>query len=93
VSTFITVLGSVGAAILLFGYGMVAASKMSGSGLWYQLVNIIGGATLMINSAYHSAWPSAILNVIWTAVGAVAITRLIASRAERADRAERNATA
>ncbi|MFC0555790.1 hypothetical protein ACFFHJ_33305 [Planotetraspora thailandica] len=62
---------------------MVSAGKMSGDGLSYQALNFVGAATLMINSGYHSAWPSAILNMIWSGIGVVTLGRLIASRARK----------
>ena len=80
VSTFITVLGIAGALVLLAGYGLVSAGKLPGKGLPYQLINVFGAFALMVNSAYHSAWPSAILNVVWCGIGAIAIGRLIARR-------------
>ncbi|MBO3745670.1 hypothetical protein J5X84_06265 [Streptosporangiaceae bacterium NEAU-GS5] len=82
VSTFITILGTVGALVLLAGYGMVSAGKMPGKGLPYQIINFGGAFALMINSAYHSAWPSAILNVVWCGIGAIAIGRYSVRKAD-----------
>jgi hypothetical protein len=80
-STFITILGTIGAVALLYGYAMVSAGKMSGDGLPYQLLNFGGAATLMINSGFHAAWPSAILNMVWSGIGVVTLGRLVAARA------------
>jgi hypothetical protein len=80
-STFITILGTGGAIALLIAYGMLSSSKLSGDGLAYQAINLGGALTLAINSGYHGAWPSAILNVIWTGIGALAIGKFIAKRA------------
>ncbi|GAA0983569.1 hypothetical protein GCM10009555_055590 [Acrocarpospora macrocephala] len=80
-STFITILGTAGAIALLIAYGMVSSSRLSGDGVAYQAINLGGALTLAINSGYHGAWPSAILNVIWTAIGALAIGKFIAKRA------------
>jgi hypothetical protein len=82
-STFITVIGTLGAVALLYGYAMVSAGKMSGDGLPYQALNFGGAATLMINSGFHSAWPSAILNMVWSGIGVVTLGRLIASRSRK----------
>ncbi|WP_327086187.1 hypothetical protein OIE66_28095 [Nonomuraea sp. NBC_01738] len=69
-------IGWLGAALLLYGYAMVSSSRMSGDGLAYQLINLTGSVTLMINSAYNDAWPSAGLNLIWAAIGVVALIKL-----------------
>ncbi|WP_143591093.1 CBU_0592 family membrane protein [Thermoactinospora rubra] len=78
---FLTVIGWLGAGLLLFGYAMVSSGRMSGDGVPYQLVNLAGAAGLMVNSAYQGAWPSAILNVVWGAIGLVALARLARPKA------------
>ncbi|HEX8006912.1 MAG TPA: hypothetical protein VF482_10845 [Trebonia sp.] len=88
-STFITILGTGGAIALLIAYGMLSSSKLSGDGFAYQAINLGGALTLAINSGYHGAWPSAILNVVWTGIGVLAIGKFIAKRA--ADRAAKGA--
>ncbi|GLW21241.1 hypothetical protein Mame01_12840 [Microbispora amethystogenes] len=82
-SAFITIIGTVGAVVLLAAYAMVSSGRMSGDGLPYQLLNLGGAAALMVNSAYHSAWPSAILNLVWSGIGVWTLGRLVARRAAR----------
>ncbi|OPG06177.1 hypothetical protein B1L11_33615 [Microbispora sp. GKU 823] len=92
-STFITIIGTAGAVVLLLAYAMVSSGRMSGDGLPYQLLNLGGAATLMINSAYHSAWPSAILNLVWSGIGVWTLGRLVARRATARRHAAEPATA
>lgn len=75
-SILMAVVGWLGAALLLYGYAMVSSGRMSGDGRPYQLINLAGAVGLMVNSAYQSAWPSAILNLIWTGIGVVALVKL-----------------
>ena len=56
-------------------YALVTAGRLHGPGLTFQLMNLFGGAFLMINSAYYGAWPSAALNVVWVVIGLVGLTR------------------
>lgn len=70
-------IGWLGAGLLLYGYAMVSSSRMSGDGVPYQVINLIGSVSLMINSAYNAAWPSAGLNLIWAAIGIVALYKLV----------------
>ncbi|GAA3119296.1 CBU_0592 family membrane protein [Streptosporangium carneum] len=79
-SLFVDLLGWAGAALMLYGYAMVSSSRMAGDGMPYQIVNLVGAIALMINTAYHSAWPSAILNVVWGVIGLVAVTRTVTAR-------------
>ncbi|MEV4894013.1 hypothetical protein AB0K48_31965 [Nonomuraea sp. NPDC055795] len=69
-------LGWLGAAALLYGYAMVSSGRMSGDGLPYQVINLFGSVSLMINSGYEAAWPSAALNLIWAGIGIVALVKL-----------------
>ncbi|MGI5281823.1 CBU_0592 family membrane protein [Nonomuraea polychroma] len=68
--------GWAGAAALLFGYALVSSSRLSGDGVAYQLLNLFGSVGLMVNSAYSAAWPSAGLNLVWAAIGVVALIKL-----------------
>ncbi|MEU4534602.1 hypothetical protein AB0G15_07035 [Streptosporangium sp. NPDC023825] len=82
-SLFVNLLGWAGAAVMLYGYAMVSASRMAGDGVPYQAINLTGAAALMVNTAYHAAWPSAILNIVWGVIGLVAVARTAGARARR----------
>ncbi|NUP04101.1 MAG: hypothetical protein HOV96_34385 [Nonomuraea sp.] len=69
-------IGWIGAALLLAGYALVSSARLSGDGVPYQLVNLFGASGLMVNSAYNAAWPSAGLNLVWAAIGVVALVKL-----------------
>jgi hypothetical protein len=71
----INVIGWLGMALLISAYGLVTAGRLHGPGLTFQLMNLFGGAFLMVNSAYYSAWPSAALNLVWVVIGLVGLTR------------------
>ncbi|MBB3731926.1 MULTISPECIES: CBU_0592 family membrane protein [Nonomuraea] len=72
----VAAVGWIGAGLMLYGYARVSAGVMAGDGLPYQLINLAGSLALMVNTAYNAAWPSAILNVVWAAIGVVSIVRL-----------------
>lgn len=80
---FVNLLGWAGAALMLYGYAMVSMSRMAGDGMPYQVINLMGAVALMVNTAYLAAWPSAILNVVWGAIGLVAIGRMAGARTRR----------
>ncbi|MBP2702560.1 hypothetical protein JOL79_01935 [Microbispora sp. RL4-1S] len=80
-STLITIVGTVGAVVMLYGYAMVSAGRMSGDGTAFQVLNLAGAVTLMVNSGYHSAWPSAVLNMVWSGIGVFTLGRLVSRRA------------
>ena len=63
-----------GAGCLLLAYALLSAGRL-GAGVTFQLLNLAGSAGLLVNGAAHGAWPSAALNLVWLAVGAVALRK------------------
>ncbi|MGV1005506.1 MAG: CBU_0592 family membrane protein [Candidatus Nanopelagicales bacterium] len=71
----IGIVGWTGTILLLGAYALLTARKLSASGAVYQSLNLIGGLALMVNTAYYSAWPSAVLNLVWFGIGLVGLIR------------------
>ncbi|MEZ7128708.1 hypothetical protein ACBR40_25545 [Nonomuraea sp. AD125B] len=72
----LAVVGWAGAAVLLSAYALVSSGRIQGDGLTYQVMNLFGAVGLMVNSAWSAAWPSAGLNLVWAAIGVVALVKL-----------------
>jgi hypothetical protein len=68
----VEVAGWGGAALLLLAYGLLATKRLS-DGASYHAMNLVGAAGLGLNGAYHGALPSVALNVVWVALGVVAL--------------------
>jgi hypothetical protein len=66
-------LGWLGAAALVAAYWLVSTRKTSGDATGYQVLNLIGGALVLINSLYYGAYPSVAVNSLWVAIGAYAL--------------------
>lgn len=64
----INLLGWLGAASVLAAYGLVSYGSIDGRDRRYQALNITGGLLLAVNTGWHGAWPSAVVNVIWTGI-------------------------
>jgi hypothetical protein len=71
----------VGMILLLGAYALLTTGRLRARGVPYQLTNLVGGVLLAVNTAYHGAWPSAALNLVWFVIGAVGIRQ--AARASR----------
>jgi len=80
-TVIVNVAGWVGMALLLGAYALVTAGRLPGTGLAFQVMNLVGGALLMVNSAYYGAWPSAVLNLVWVLIGSVGLARFALKRA------------
>lgn len=72
----IAAVGWGGAVVLIAAYALVSANRLPGDGPVFQALNIAGAVALALNSAVNGAWPSAVLNVVWVAIGATAMFRL-----------------
>jgi hypothetical protein len=68
--------GWAGAALILLGYLLISAGKLTGQSLAYQAMNIVGAAGFVINGWWHGAIPSTVLNVIWMGIGVVTLWKI-----------------
>ena len=71
----ITVVGWTGAALLLLAYGLTSTGRLPAEGGRFQALNLAGALALTVNTAYHDAWPSAVLNIVWIFIGLGALAR------------------
>lgn len=72
--------GWIGTAALLLAYGLVSTRKLAGDSVPYQLLNLIGGTLVLVNSFHHGALPSVAVNVFWIAIGLFALSRVFLAR-------------
>jgi hypothetical protein len=75
VDIVIAIVGWVGAALLLLAYGSTSTGRLAPEGARFQVLNLVGALALTANSAYHGAWPSAALNIVWIGIGVAALVR------------------
>jgi len=84
----VEVAGWAGASLILLGYLLITAGKLTGQSAVYQWMNVAGAAGFIVNGWWHGAIPSAALNVVWMLIGAVALLRIGAKRRRIAEAAE-----
>ena len=76
----VEIVGWAGALLILLGYLLITAGKLTGSSLLYQAMNIVGAAGFAINGWWHRALPSAALNIVWLLIGVIASWRILRKR-------------
>jgi hypothetical protein len=74
-TVLIDVAGWIGMVLLIGAYALVTAGRILGTSLLFQLMNLVGGALLMVNSGYYGAWPSAALNLVWVVIDTTGLVR------------------
>jgi hypothetical protein len=67
--------GWMGALALIVAYGLISWERVSGRNASYQSLNIAGSLLLLMNAAWHHAWPSSVVNLVWIGIAISALTR------------------
>ena len=78
--------GWVGATVLLASYGLVSFKKLGPASAWYQGLNAVASALLIVNTVFHRAYPSAVVNAIWILIAMAAQMRDTLSNDKKAVR-------
>lgn len=77
----IEALGWAAALLILASYLLVSRGRLSGQSPLFQWMNVAGAAGFIVNSGWHGALPSAVLNIAWMAIGLFTLARLTRGRA------------
>jgi hypothetical protein len=67
--------GWLGAVLVLAGYALASIGRLDARSPTFQWLNLVGAAGFVINTAWHGAWPSMALNVVWCAIAAATLLR------------------
>lgn len=77
----VEVIGWAGALLILASYLLVSTERLSGTSATFQWMNVAGAAGFIVNSGWHHAWPSTVLNIAWMAIGLATLFSLARRRA------------
>lgn len=80
ISIIIEIIGWTGALTILCAYLLVSAGRLSGQSAAFQWMNVAGALGFIINSGWHGALPSTVLNIAWALIGIAALLRLASRR-------------
>lgn len=73
---FIEIIGWAAALLILSSYLLVSTGRLSGTSVTFQWMNVIGAGGFILNSGWHGALPSAVLNIAWAGIGIFTLLRL-----------------
>ena len=71
----INILGWIGSVLVISAYGFNSYQKINSSSLAFQLMNLIGGIFLIINSVYKEAYPFTFINSVWVVIAISSLLR------------------
>ena len=72
----INLIGWAGSAAVIAAYILVSLNRLKGDSVPYQLLNLVGGAFLIVNTIYWGAYPSAVVNLVWVGIAIFALTHV-----------------
>jgi len=71
-----SLVGWVGAGLIVLAYFLVSTKRVSPTGKKYQLINVFGAIGLGVNAFVQNAYPNFGLQVIWFFIGAFSLYKL-----------------
>jgi hypothetical protein len=76
----VEIVGWTGALLVLGAYVGVSSGRMSGASVAFQVMNALGAAFFVLNTWWHGAIPSMVLNIVWSFIGLAALWRIARNR-------------
>lgn len=73
----INLIGWTGSAAVIAGYILVSLNRLRGDSAAYQLLNLVGGIFLIVNTIYFGAYPSTFVNGVWVCIAIFALARAV----------------
>jgi len=64
-------IGWTGAILVLWAYYANSTGKMDASSTIYQILNLLGALCLIVHTFWNHAYPSMVVNIIWSAIALV----------------------
>ncbi len=71
----IETIGYIGFGLILSAYLLNIRHKILVSSPFYIWANLLGGACFVVNTIYHHAFPSAVLNIIWVLIAVFSLIK------------------
>lgn len=71
----IEVLGWIGSFEVLLAYGLNSYQRLRSDSLAFYLLNLTGGAFLILYTVYKGAFASAFINIVWVIIAVIALVQ------------------
>jgi hypothetical protein len=70
---FIEIIGWIGAILIVGAYSLNIYGVWKTSSFKYIFCNLSGGLFFVVNTFFHKAYPSMIVNIIWVFIAIIAL--------------------
>lgn len=72
----VEVLGWIGAVEVIIAYALNSSQKMKSDSFWFQFLNLTGAILLIVNTGYNAAYPSMVINIVWSFIAIAALIKI-----------------
>jgi hypothetical protein len=72
---FIEILGWMASVLIVGSYALNITGKLHTDSKVYVWANIFGGLFFVINTYFHQAYPSMVVNIVWVIIAIVMIVK------------------
>jgi len=79
----IDIVGWISSAAVVSAYALISLNKLNSRSRVYQVLNLVGSLGLVVNTAYHRAYPSTFVNIVWFGIAALALVRIVSAVDQR----------
>lgn len=71
----IEVLGWIASVLIVGSYALNITGKLAANSKTYIVANLVGGLFFVLNTYYHQAYPSMLVNFIWVIIAIVMLLK------------------
>lgn len=69
--------GWYGTIAIVAAYFLVSFGILTADSFWFQFLNVTGALGIVVVSLMRKAYQPAVLNIVWTVIGIIAIIRIL----------------
>jgi hypothetical protein len=73
---FVETIGWIASILIVGAFALNSFGKIASTSKLYQIANLVGGIFFIVNTVYHKAYPSAVVNVVWVIIAVSALLKL-----------------
>jgi hypothetical protein len=71
----IETLGWIASVLIVGSYALNISGRLNTDSKYYIWANIVGGLFFVINTFFHAAYPSMVVNTVWVIIAIVMISK------------------
>jgi hypothetical protein len=75
----IDIFGWLGSVAVISAYALISSNRVNSRSRVYQALNLFGSVCLVVNTGYYHAFPSTVVNLVWLAIAAFTLVRIVRS--------------